>query len=126
MSKQIAEIRNPKNGITLVYVHASIAGVEIAADPHTTFDPAIAREYAAALLKGADTAESMLAKVQSQPEKHGYPEHTVGDIVGIAKAAGEPVFRCVVHHVDLPGTSPRTRCPMATDGPPMCRIESSR
>jgi len=75
MSKLIAEIRL-RHSLTekaLVYVHASLGGVEITADESTTFSPTAARAYADALVKAAVEVESMRDRVRSQPpEVSGY------------------------------------------------------
>lgn len=82
MSKQIAEIRHPKTDKPLVYVSASLGGVEVAADEHTTFSPTTARAYAKALLEGAEETERMREHVRSQSsEEAGYPKHTLADMI---------------------------------------------
>ncbi len=81
MSKQIAEIRHPKTGKVLVYVSASLGGVEVTADEETSFSPTTARAYANALLAAAEETERMRDHVRSQtPEEAGYPGHTLADM----------------------------------------------
>jgi len=57
MSKLVTVIRN-EGGVSLVYISVSKAGIEITADPETTFTPDQARDYAKALLTAAALVDS--------------------------------------------------------------------
>jgi hypothetical protein len=57
---------NDTSGTEVVYVHSSLGGVEVHADPQTSFSPAQARAYAELLRAAADRVERTRADVESE------------------------------------------------------------